>query len=723
MHRLRTTGAGTAAAEQAEPAGSGGPVPGPGDEETETPTRTLRLALRQATTCLGGLGSLLHRRDPGTGRLSLTASDGLPPASVAVWADLGEERDVAPVRAVRDGAFAWVPGDGLGIGAGGTAAVPLLGPGGPVGVLSVLTAGPGEPDATQRSFLRTVAAWTGAHLVNAPGGPVGSERTVRMNELTVALAEAVTSQDVVRTVARYVVPPFGADGLLVDVIESGRVHVVDSTGYPDSFIRLLNGMPYAEHPVITDMLRTHTALFFESPEEFLRPYPFGRTLLEASPMKAWAFLPMVASGRNIGGLTLSFHRPRSFSDEDRTLLTTLSGLVGQALERARLYDAEHTRAQELQRGLLPRTLPRLPAVSAAARYLPAGRGEGVGGDWYDLIPLSADRAALVIGDVMGHGISEAATMGRLRTAVRTLADLDMAPDELLGHLNDVVSELGDDFYATCLYAVFDPVTRLCTFSLAGHPPPVVVHPDGSVHFPELAGDPPLGAADPPFETHELRLPEDCLLVLWTDGLVESAGRDFDEGLEELKQVLADAAARDPRFRPGRPEHGAPRLDDLCDLVTSALLPDRDRTTDDAALLIAHTHGTSAEDIAAFDLPYDPRAAGQARAHVRGQLAAWGLEDLVVSTELLVSELVGNAVRHARGPLGLRLLRSRSLICEVYDGSLTTPRIRRTTYTDEGGRGLQLVSALSRRWGARYLRDGKCIWTEQELERTPAEWGG
>ncbi len=707
------TGAGTAA-DRAEPA--------PGDEEasgartetpTKSPTETLSLALRQATTSLGGLGSLLHRRDPGTGRLGLAAVDRLAPESVGAWADLRDEQDVAPVRAVRDGAFVWVPGDSLGIGADGTAAVPLLGSDGPVGVLSVLTAGPGEPDETQQSFLRAVAAWAGAHLVKAPGAPSGSERTVRMNELTAALAEAVTSQDVVRTVARHVVPPFEADGLLVDVLESGRVHVVDSAGYPEAFIRLLNGMPYAEHPVVTDMLRTHTPLFFESPAEFLRSYPIIRDMVEASPMNAWAFLPMVVSGRNIGGLTLSFHRPRSFSDEERTLLTALSGLVGQALERARLYDAEHTRAQELQRGLLPRTLPRLPAVSAAARYLPAGRGESVGGDWYDLIPLSADRAAVVIGDVMGHGISEAATMGRLRTAVRTLADLDMAPDELLGHLNDVVSELGDDFYATCLYAVFDPVTRVCSFSLAGHPPPIVVHPDGSVHFPELAGDPPLGAAEPPFEIHELRLPEDCLLILWTDGLVESADRDFDQGLDQLKRVLARATAHNPRFRPGRPDGGTEQLDDLCDLVTSALLPDREQTTDDAALLIAHTHGTAAEDIATFGLPYDPRAAGQARAHIRGQLADWGLDDLVVTTELLASELVGNAVRHARGPLRLRLLRSRSLICEVYDGSLTTPRIRRTTETDEGGRGLQLVSALSRRWGARYLRDGKCIWTEQE----------
>jgi hypothetical protein len=347
----------------------------------------------------------------------------------------------------------------------------------------------------------------------------------------------------------------------------------------------------------------------------------------------------------------------------------------------------------------------------------------VGGDWYDVIPLSADRVAMVIGDVMGHGITEAATMGRLRTAVRTLADLDMDPDELLTHLSEIVGDLGYDYYATCLYAVFDPVTRICSYVLAGHLPPVLVHPDGTVHSPDPGTDPPLGAADPPFEVHELRLPEESLLVFCTDGLVESATRDVDQGLAQLRQTLASAVTRTGYFSPrpsGPSAHrgDAGRLDELCDSVVSALLPDHARTTDDAALLVVHTRGTPAGNVASCSLPEDPRAAGQAREYVRSQLAVWGLDDMIMTTELLVSELVGNVVRHARGPIRLRLLRSRSLICEVYDGSLTTPRIRRVAQTDEGGRGLHLVAALSRRWGTRFLTDGKCLWAEQDLpERT------
>ncbi|MEU5591737.1 SpoIIE family protein phosphatase [Streptomyces sp. NPDC020298] len=541
-----------------------------------------------------------------------------------------------------------------------------------------------------------------------------AERTARMDELTVALTEAVTSRDVVRTVAEHVLPPFGADGLVVEALEGGRVRVVDSVGYGPDFLNLIDDIPLGDNTVVSDALRTRTPMFVESKAQFRRQYgDLGGVTLK-STKNAWAFLPLIASGRPIGCCVMSFARPRSFSQEERTLLTAVSGLVAQALERARLYDVEHTRAQGLQRGLLPKSLPSPPAVSAAARYLPAGRGDEVGGDWYDLIPLSADRVALVIGDVMGHGIAEAATMGRLRTAVRTLVDLELEPDELLGHLNEIVGELGDDYYATFSYAVYDPVARTCALALAGHPPPVVVHPDGTVRRPEVSVNPPLGAADPPFDVHEMDLPEESLLVFCTDGLVDAAGRDIDEGLAQLRRTLEEAVARTSYFPDGRSDERTDRLDALCDHLVATLLPDREQTSDDAALLIAHTRATPPADVASCSLPEDPRAAGQAREFVRHRLAAWGLQELEMTTELLVSELVGNVVRHARGPVRLRLLRSRSLICEVYDGSLTTPRIRRAGYTDEGGRGLHLVAALSRRWGTRFLGDGKCIWTEQDL---------
>jgi anti-sigma regulatory factor (Ser/Thr protein kinase) len=307
---------------------------------------------------------------------------------------------------------------------------------------------------------------------------------------------------------------------------------------------------------------------------------------------------------------------------------------------------------------------------------------------------------------MGQALPEAATMGRLRTAVATLAYLELPPDEVMIHLNDIVSGLGEDSYATCLYAVYDSTTGTCTLTGAGHPPPAVVEPNGVVYYPDLPANPPLGVAQPPFETLELTLPDESIIVLYTDGLVESAHREIDQGMADLRQFLRTADRKGD-------------LERLCDTLTAGLLPHEQRvTSDDAALLAVRVHELTADRMASWQLPEDPRAAGQARKHIREQLQVWDLDDLTMSTELIGSELVGNVVRHAKGPVHLRLLRSTSLICEVSDGSLTTPHVRRASETDEGGRGLQLVAALSQRWGTRYTAAGKYIWTEQTLSGDP-----
>jgi PAS domain S-box-containing protein len=548
-----------------------------------------------------------------------------------------------------------------------------------------------------------------------------AERAWRIGQLTKALAEAVTIRDVVDSAGDHILPAFGASGLMLAFVEGRLLRPVGCIGYSKEFIDHVAQMPPSWGLPMTEVLRERTPMFIASVEEYIERYPTTADLPAAGGKQAWAFLPLIASGRAVGSCVVSFTDPRPFTGDERNLLTALSGLVAQAMERARLYDREHTRAQELQRGLLPRALPSLPAVTAAARYLPAGKDMEVGGDWYDVIPLSADRVAIVIGDVMGHGVSEAVTMGRLRTAVRTLADLELPPDELLSHLNDLVSELGDDFYATCLYLVYDPTNRSCVMTRAGHPPPAVVHPDGSVHFPDADPNSPLGAATPPFDTIEMELPEGSLLVLYTDGLVESSTLDIDKGMAHLAKALNGTISgllETPcAHQDHTTDHCAECLEALCDSLIATLLPRRG-TADDAALLVVRTHALPREDMACWPLPEHPRAAGEAREHVRTQLHTWDLDDLSMTTELLASELVGNVVRHAKGPIHLRLLRSEVLTCEVSDGSQTTPRIRRAAETDEGGRGLQLVSAISRRWGTRYTDTGKCIWTEQPLKAPP-----
>ncbi|RMB84930.1 SpoIIE family protein phosphatase [Streptomyces shenzhenensis] len=531
-----------------------------------------------------------------------------------------------------------------------------------------------------------------------------SERAAQITELTAALAKATTSADVVDAVAWRVLPLFAAAGLLVQVTEGDRLHNVGAVGYPDDYLRDIDGRLRGPGEPAWDTITSGTPLFLSSADEYTAYAPERARLGTRTGMRSWAFLPLTASGRTFGVCVVAFDRPRRFTEEERTLLTTIRALVAQALERARLYDAEHTRSRELQRSLLPRDLPELPACTAAACYLPARQGMDVGGDWYDVIPLSSGRVALVVGDVMGHGLPEAATMGRLRTAVHTLADLELPPDEIMGHLNDIVGGMSEDSYATCLYALYDSTTQVCSVARAGHPPPALMYPDGTVHFPEPTPDPPLGAAKPPFQTVELTVPDGSLLVLYTDGLVESANREVDEGMSDLARLLRTAH-----------EEGVDAdLEAVCDTLTAGLLSGEHQAADDAAILVARLHALDHDRMASWPLPEDPKAAGQARRHVREQLSAWGLDDLTPTTELLASELVGNVVRHAKGPVRLRLLHDAGLICEVFDGSLTMPRIRHATETDEGGRGLQLITELSQRWGARYTPRGKCIWTEQPL---------
>ncbi|MFG1667061.1 SpoIIE family protein phosphatase [Streptomyces sp. Y7] len=420
-------------------------------------------------------------------------------------------------------------------------------------------------------------------------------------------------------------------------------------------------------------------------------------------------VPLRARGTTLG--VVSFYRslqPGSFEDDDLSLAQELVGRAAICIDNARRYTREHNTALALQRSLLPRGRSEQSAVEVAYRYLPAQAG--VGGDWFDVIPLSGARVALVVGDVVGHGLHAAATMGRLRTAVHNFCSLDLSPDDLLTHLDDLVGRLdrGEGWAAenspdsgivgaTCLYAVYDPVSRRCTLTRAGHPLPAVVAPDGSVEFVDLPACPPLGLGGMPFETVETELAEGSRLVLYTDGLVEDRHRDIDAGLDRLRAVLA-GADRSP--------------EETCETVLDALLPAR--PGDDVALLVARTHTLGADRVAQWDLPSDPAVVSRSRAAVTAQLATWGLDHLAFTTELIASELVTNAIRHATGPVQLRLLRDRALICEVSDGSGTSPRLRRAQSTDEGGRGLFLVAQLTERWGTRYTPDGKVIWTEQPL---------
>ncbi|WP_329170644.1 SpoIIE family protein phosphatase [Streptomyces decoyicus] len=405
-------------------------------------------------------------------------------------------------------------------------------------------------------------------------------------------------------------------------------------------------------------------------------------------------------------------KPEPFEDEELSLAEELVARAAVSIDNARRYTREHTMAVTLQRSLLPRGLPEQNAVEAAYRYLPAQAGlgglGGVGGDWFDIIPLPGARVALVVGDVVGHGLHAAATMGRLRTAVHNFATLDLPPDEILWHLDELVTRIDQDegaeeaegsvTGATCLYAIYDPASGNCTMARAGHVQPMLLLPDGTAETAEVPGGPPLGLGGLPFETWQRQLPEETRLVLFTDGLVEDRDRDLDEGIGLLSRTLAEHSGRTP--------------EETCEAVLGALLPER--PSDDIALLVARTRVLDTAHVSDWEVPPDPSAVAQIRAAAVRKLIEWGLAEEAFTAELILSELVTNSIRYASGPIRVRLIRDASLICEVSDSSSTSPHLRQAATTDEGGRGLFLVAQLAERWGTRYTASGKVIWTEQAL---------
>jgi PAS domain S-box-containing protein len=423
---------------------------------------------------------------------------------------------------------------------------------------------------------------------------------------------------------------------------------------------------------------------------------------------SWLLVPVRARSVTLGVTVFCRSLPSEpFETEDLLLAEELVTRAAVNLDNARRYTRERTAAVALQHSLLPQGLPRHPGLEAACRYLPASSRSAAGGDWFDVIPLSGARVALVVGDAVGHGLHASVVMGRLRTAVRALAEVDLPPDELLAHLDDLVTHLdtgdagarGDspfaELWATCIYGVYDPISRNLSLACAGHPPPVVVGPDGTTDVVDLSPGPPLGLGGLPFEMHETTLPEGSELVLYTDGLLASRDEDVGTRLDRLRRKLTDPA---------------PSPEARCDAVLEAMLPAL--PLDDVALLVARTRALHAEQVALMEVTDDPAVVADARSWATRRLADWGLAAMSDVTELVVSELVTNAMRHGTPPIQLRLIKNAALICEVADSSSTSPHLRRARSLDESGRGLLLVAQLTQRWGTRHGREGKTIWCEQ-----------
>ncbi|WP_454336823.1 SpoIIE family protein phosphatase [Streptomyces glaucescens] len=410
-----------------------------------------------------------------------------------------------------------------------------------------------------------------------PSSGEGPSRLVTISQvltLASALTEAVGVQDVVQLVADDLAPAVGSHALVLLASRAGRLRVLGHRGYPDPrVVERFDGTPLGSATPGAHALSTGVPAFFESREELERLYPARAESPDG--FAAWAYLPLIASGRPVGTCVLAYSGPRHFAADERSVLTSMAGLIALALERALLYDAKHQLAHGLQAALLPPSLPSLPGIDAAARYLPSTRGMDIGGDFYDAVP-TAGTAVAVIGDVQGHNVTAAGLMGQIRTAVRAYTAVGQSPQEVMGSTNRLLIDLGTDLFASCLYLRLNPRHARAVMARAGHPPPLLRRPDGRVRVLDLAGGPLLGIdASAAYPTTEVDFAPGSVLVLYTDGLIESPGVDIEEALAALGERLTEA--------------GRLPLDELADVLVGQGAGAVERA-DDVALLLLRARG-------------------------------------------------------------------------------------------------------------------------------------
>nr|WP_051862328.1 SpoIIE family protein phosphatase [Streptomyces ochraceiscleroticus] len=487
----------------------------------------------------------------------------------------------------------------------------------------------------------------------------------------------------------------------------------DEPGRWDDVVPVGESMPFPAHtPFFQCMTTGEPVLIPRISEEMGLRIASQFEKRDISPLislRSMLVVPLKARNVVLGFMILLRHPERTeFNDMDRVTGAELAARAGLVLDNARMYTYQENVAETLQDSMLPHIEPRMAGCDTATRYLPGTRLGRVGGDWFDTIKLPGSRTALVVGDVMGHGLNSAAMMGQLRTAVQTMAAIDMQPEQLLRSLDDLAQRLGDNYLATCLYVIYDPIESRLTLANAGHIPPVIVRAaDGRSELLDLPTGAPIGVGGVPFDAVTVPVAPGDRLVLCTDGLVEVRGEDIGVGLA----ALAESAA-----------HPAASMDEACDTIIRSLAATlnkgRGGRKDDVALLMARLNGIEREDVAEWRLPIEAREVSRARLLVRAQLSRWGLESAADTAELLVSEIVTNAVRHAHTQhVVLRLVRTDALLCEVSDDDHSLPQLLSVGDEDEYGRGLRVVSRLAREWGTSRTSTGKTVWFEQSLPRT------
>ncbi|MFH9084881.1 SpoIIE family protein phosphatase [Streptomyces sp. NPDC017673] len=532
------------------------------------------------------------------------------------------------------------------------------------------------------------------------------QQTSVVQVISAALAHARSVQDVIDVLKdAHGIRHLGAASLVMGLVEAGRIRLVAEgpvgASVPGTRITRIDE-PYP----MSEVVRTLSPRFIESPEEFADGYPILWPHLTDLHITSAAYLPLIAQARPIGAMGLLYDDRRGFSAEERAVLVALGSSIAQSLMRAMLYEQEKDLAQGLQQAMLPRTIPSVPGADVAVRYRSAALGRDIGGDWYDLIPLPGGRVGAVIGDVQGHDTHAAAVMGQLRIVLRAYAAEGHPPATVMARASVFLYELDTDRFATCLYAEADLSTGVVQVVRAGHIDPLVRSGDGRCARVGVEGGLPLGLSAEfgrlEYPVTTLELDPGHTLLLYTDGLVEQPGADLDDGMSGLVALVCD---------------GPREVRDLADRLIE--LAEERGGDDDVALLLLRRRGREATRaggrLRQHVAPGDPEALTQARHLIQAAVRAWGAGDLADEIELVAGELITNALMHTEGSaiVTLRALEGgdRRLRIEVEDGSSALPRRRDAGEIGVSGRGLVLVERLSDSWGVEARGGGKAVWCE------------
>ncbi|WP_432036842.1 ATP-binding SpoIIE family protein phosphatase [Streptomyces cucumeris] len=559
-----------------------------------------------------------------------------------------------------------------------------------------------------------------------------------------ALAEAMSTAEVLRVASGLSMPGFSPDGVAVFGVAGDRLSVIGRQGHRAGAEHASGDIPVDHDAPATEVVRTGRAVYLPSPDHYRERFPAAWPLARSRHRHSWAYLPLIVAGRTIGAWMAGFAHPMPFSPDERSVLTTIARMLAQALARTALQETERELADGLQRSMLPARKPDIPGLAVAARYVPTGGGLQVGGDWYDVIALPSGRTALVIGDVQGHDVRAAGIMGQLRIAVRAYASEGHHPDAVLSRASRFLAGLGDTGapgagdgwdprFATCLYMEVDPVAGTLDIARAGHHDPAVRLADGTMVIRPTAGGLPLGIdPDSDYPTTRVVLEPGETLLMCTDGLIETGGHDLETGWERIREVFE---------RPAAPAGGADHdLESLAEALVQAVHGPRShrstgplaaRREDDVALLLIRREaevclvGPGSAPVrrtAVTVAQAEPERIAGARQQLRDMLHDWADRDQVESAVLLLTEMVTNVLVHTDGDALLVAEVSgrrgdRRLRLDVADGSDELPHPRSPGELASSGRGLLLMEMLADAWGVDPRGDGKCIWVELH-ERAP-----